>query len=921
MVLPTLLAACTADEIVENNNNAVLSNRAEVEAVTFTAEGLESRLAYEEGAWKWEDTDKFLLLNADDGTKADNEDEIPGDYFTAGKPTTGYEYEKGADGKYTTSASVMTEGLYWGFAPSFNKSYKGYVEYTLDASQDQDYWKDPANQAFITPLYEIVDGENFNNTLPLEMINWYSTLVMPLTNSTKEDITLNQIVLTADKEFVIKGLVNTSEMGSYIMAYNGEEWAPAQNFDDDDENDLTYDPAKGKNELIAGNDDFGGMRKAYLIATNDDSKTSKTIVLNLNEVVLEAGETETFYMLVPASDGKISCEITIIAEEGVIKIDKSADSNKMKNTQIYHNGSKHAFGTITSGKNKGEAKAYNITAGKFEDVTGAYYVASYQDMMDHIETVNGTFFAYNVGDWNLDADMAAAIKESDAFVVFMNDINIEGKAISRATEDKGLELEKVAFAATATVLEDTKVTFASEGGDYEEAEGTEDYEEIVENACVANLIVEKGADVTLVSGEYHAINNAGTLTVASTADFTEASIENAGVLNLVETNAEAITLKGGELNYKVAKAGNEWATDNANVTFALAANAKITVAEGVTLANKVANNAAWRTTQVVSGKTVTKHAISVENNGDIELVGGAEGGDMTIWGTLTNNGNITSASNTLRVMNTATNGAEAKIKVLQFVNYGTFTNNGDLRKDTNDTYGNTNWNKIIVGAGSRTDIDAALDEPAYESFQKEARINNSVAAVVNVAKTIEQIVYCEFEDADEIDLEAVKYASRGINTLRIIGTLTLNRNFGGADAPSTWATEMAGLKRLELANNAEVEVFANDIKIGVSEVVLDGNATISGTQESESAIEFRNAVAEVNFTVYDKAVASGVNKGYELLIDGAVVKAADGHAVTVTHVDEETTTNKPNLIDWKTVVEDAKWFEGVTITAGAASAQ
>ena len=75
MVLPTVLAACTADEIVENNN-AVLKNRAQVEAVTFTAEGVESRIAYEDGVWNWEDTDKFLLLNADNGVTNANEKKI-----------------------------------------------------------------------------------------------------------------------------------------------------------------------------------------------------------------------------------------------------------------------------------------------------------------------------------------------------------------------------------------------------------------------------------------------------------------------------------------------------------------------------------------------------------------------------------------------------------------------------------------------------------------------------------------------------------------------------------------------------------------------------------------------------------------------------------------------------------------------------
>lgn len=923
MVLPTVLAACTADEIVENNN-AVLKNRAQVEAVTFTAEGVESRIAYEDGVWNWEDTDKFLLLNADNGATNANEDKIPGAWFNAGVPTTGYEYAKGENGVYTTAASVMTEGLYWGYAPSFNKTKKGYIEYTLATSQDQDYYKSEDAQVFITPLYEVKEGKTFNNKLPLEMINWYSKLVMPLTNNTKEDITLNQIVLTADYDFVVKGLINTTELDDFVMAYDGEEWAPKQNFDDDDENDLDYNYAKNINEMIAGNNDgFKGMRKSYLTATDANSKKSNTIVLNLDEVVLEAGETETFYMLVPATNGKISCDITIIAEEGVIKIDKSADSNKLKNTEIYHNGNKHAFGTITSGKNKGEAKAYSITAGKFEDVTGAYYVASYDDMMNHIETVNGTFFAYNVGDWNLDAEMAEAIKESDAFVVFMNDINIEGKAISRAA-DKGLELTKVAFAAEATVLKDTKVTFASEGGDYEEAEGTEAYEEIVKKACVANLIVEKGADVTLVSGEFHSINNAGTLTVASTADFAKASIENAGVLNLVEENAKAITLKGGELNYKVAKAGNEWATDNANVTFALAANAKITVAEGVTLTNEVANDAAWRTTKLdANSKTVTKHAISVENNGVIMLGSedaGNDAGSMTIWGSLTNNGDILKGYNaTLTIAGTATNAADAKIKVKEFVNYGTLTNNGDLRSEGSNSYGNNNFGLIIVGEGSRTDIDnnnaSNIEDEDFEEFEdKVGRINNSVAAVVKA--DVEQIVYCEFDDADEIDLEEVRYASRGINTLRITGTLTLNRNFGGADAPSTWATEMAGLKRLELANNAEIEVFANDIKIGVSEVVLEGNATISGTQESESELTFAVPYNELTLNYWNKAVAKTTDKGYKLTVDGVKVTAIAGTEITVNAKNEKTSTAKPYNAAFTVVEEDGTFFTGFTMQAG-----
>ena len=352
------------------------------------------------------------------------------------------------------------------------------------------------------------------------------------------------------------------------------------------------------------------------------------------------------------------------------------------------------------------------------------------------------------------------------------------------------------------------------------------------------------------------------------------------------------------------------------------------------LTNVIANDAAWRTTKLAADEetVLTKHAVSVVNNGTIMLGtedAGNDAGSMTVWGTLTNNGEILKGYNaTLTVAGTATNAAGAKIKVKEFVNYGTLTNNGDLRSEGSDSYGNNNFGLIIVGEGSRTDIDNnnASNIEDFEEFEdKVGRINNSVAAVVKA--DVNQIVYCEFEDADEVDLEAVRYASRGINTLRITGTLTLNRNFGVEDANTYCLTEMAALTNLELANNAEIEVYANDIEIGIPNVLFEGNATISGTQVSESALTFVNLTRKVTMTAYSKAVASTAKKGYVLTVDGVSVKLGDaatyGAATTMEwkHIAEKTSDSKPNNINITVEVEDGSFPEPIGLIAGTPVAQ
>jgi hypothetical protein len=78
MVLPAMLAACTADEIVENNNVANIQGRALLNPMTITVNGAESRANWSDqgyGKFVWDaENDKFSAFMLDvDGVKGAND--------------------------------------------------------------------------------------------------------------------------------------------------------------------------------------------------------------------------------------------------------------------------------------------------------------------------------------------------------------------------------------------------------------------------------------------------------------------------------------------------------------------------------------------------------------------------------------------------------------------------------------------------------------------------------------------------------------------------------------------------------------------------------------------------------------------------------------------------------------------------------
>ena len=152
MVLPAMLAACTADEIVENNN-VNLDGVAKLNPITITmGENADSRLLWDEsglGNWKWgAEGDQFSAFLTS----------VPGTGVIDAL-LTNYVYSS-EDGVHYTTTSVMTEGTYWFYAPGTqDKKDNDLISFKIPVTQTADYYTSDAAQLFFTPLYQLAKDD------------------------------------------------------------------------------------------------------------------------------------------------------------------------------------------------------------------------------------------------------------------------------------------------------------------------------------------------------------------------------------------------------------------------------------------------------------------------------------------------------------------------------------------------------------------------------------------------------------------------------------------------------------------------------------------------------------------------------------------------------------------------------------------
>ena len=851
MALPTLFAACTAEEIVNQAENNALNNRALLgDLVVNVEENAASRATWSDetlswGAWEEEDAFSGALV---DGTGSVTDNLL-----------TNYIYKKNAAGEWTTT-SQLVEGTYsfYSYKGITTKNDRKPVAFDLTsqvADLDNATKVIDDNQLFFSPLYTIeaknTTAEN-NIALPLTFYPYHSIAAYKMVNTTGQTLLISQIV--AEGDFAAKGSILPTKIQAVGLNYNVRK--------DEAEYKLNYKDSSKKTEYTAKE-----IKSMWQEKVLDDAAGVNAITLSCGNYEWEAGQEVIAYMVMPANATISGVKINVVDEEGEAKYIQVAET-RTGNTR---NGYTVASTGITKLEFKrsipvsmfgytsaGAPKAISVKAENLKDADG-YYIDNKEALEDLINVSRGNIKVYNFGEFAVDAEVAELIAEyTGGVVTFTNPIAIKD------TEE--VVVKNIVFDEVTVKGKDTKTGF----------EGTT---VVFENATAAKLTIEAGATVTIEGGSYANVVNNGTLSVLK--ETTGYTIATAGTLN-VYNNLNTITLTKGALNYLATDKDEDGTIEEGEgftasfPTIAAADAYSIVYGEEVVL----------KLDEAMTFAPAANKTASVTANGGIELnqaLTVAKNVTLTIDGDVTGN-----ASGSITTAGVVTNNGVCE-KVVAVLENAKFYNNGEAV---------INYNKglVVTGADSKTSVESAVA----------GKIDNTNEAQVYASNN--QEVFYTVNNATVEDLEAIKFKRYAVNTLRVTGTLTMDRPFGEkADA-----AQLTVLNKMILANDAEVKVDG-DVHVYFNEVVLEGNAKISGWSKKESSLKFdRDAVIKMtNKKVTKASVAAGTAKPYALTLANVSIKQSTDTGAklelvsTINETIATTETATHQVIAGKVVLKDA----------------
>lgn len=856
MVLPAMLAACTADEIVENNNVANVQGRALLNPMAITVNGgADSRAIWSEegyGKFVWDsEKDKFsaFLLDVDaTDTDKDGVKEFTGP-VNSDQLMTNYIYSSEDGEKYTTT-SQMVEGAYWFYAPGREKNTRDLIPFKMEVAQDYDYYTQSTDvQAFFTPIYNLTSVDS-PSSLDLSLTPYFGRAVVTITNTTEEDFTLNQVVLeSTNNPFVYEGNISVQALktAGLVKTYvaDCDEW----HYVGASITSTMTDAQKA--EKYAAKDEAMEVTKttANLVAVDDSKKETKMIVLNLEgeEGYLAVGQTKEFNLVVPRTEAATNCKITLIANKGVKTIESDIQTNYKNGIQFKHNGIMPMFGKTTDG-----FKAYDVK--KFDNLgTNVYYVTSYGQMMNLINTVNGDFTVYNIGDWGIDAAMAKLIaEESDVHVYFKNHIYVTAEAQSRTAEDNTITLKKVTFLKGFTVKEETEVELAAASKNVlsttasVHAEGINVEEgatlKITTGTIYGGMKIAEGATVNLAGGTINGIIvNEGILNV--TAAIVETKIENYGTLTLTD-NAPVVDVKEGAVTYATAKTTGWTTLTNANLT--LPADSKVNATITINSNVKMTFTKSMIVDQFVDGTTI--YAVKLVNNGEIAL--GQY--NLTIDGELENAENAEiSGTGTLTINGSAENDGVVKTQYSKISTDATLENNGTWYADKNAVNDGT----VTLGENSKTRFNYGSGIINNNALSKNLILEKNSDAAKKMT------VYYTFTSAvNSADVNALDCEEYSLNKIIFNEKLTIDVDADNAVTSgglvSNGITKLNEVKTLEFLKGLviEADVKNQTIDNGLTEIIISGSdVTFEGSNwlgaEGETVCAIGLIAPTTNITV------------------------------------------------------------------------
>lgn len=446
MVLPTLFAACTNDEIMENQSpsldgRALLNPNFSISVV----DGADTRFSWNEKEFGWNAftaEDKFSAgLVDNDGTVQD-------------KVLTNYIFST-ADGNNYTTTSQMVEGVYMFYSyPGFESNAKREplaFDLTKQVSTDL---KNPTkviddNQLFIAPLYNL-EAETANEQLGLTFYSYWSAAAIAIKNASKQSFKIVRILLTDETdEFAVKGTISPQKMNAAKLVYS-------------------YNEETGKYELPDKAGDILTADIALAGATENPS-----LVLDCGSYELTAGASTVAYMQVPAGfytkgEMKVEVVVEVAEEEGTAlkSLEKEVVTNFTNNDNVDQIRFRRGKTTAAFGVKEGKPVAFEVDDIELLSAPSAsgLYASSYEDVYNYLtdKELGNNLDIYNIGSLSVDDKMMTLMSRlTTKTVKFVNSIEITSESRTGATL-RGMEFSEGATITKGNITFGSGVKIAAE---------------------------------------------------------------------------------------------------------------------------------------------------------------------------------------------------------------------------------------------------------------------------------------------------------------------------------------------------------------------------------------------------------------------------------------------------------------------------
>lgn len=222
LALPTVFAACTADDILEQGSNASMAERKVVGEISFVNSDAQGRLVFEDGKMKWTETDKLGAALMDTWKGTTTPANPAADYLIVDRIFSNYQYDYDGTG-FSNGNATLVEGNYFVYA-QYNKDQKrSGLAYSIETSQETgtgyDAWY--KNQFYLDHIFvKQGDSEVGVNVLPV-----FPKVNMAIAyEGASSDVQVRKVIVydygtDATDGFGVKGAV-TPELKTVSPAYD-----------------------------------------------------------------------------------------------------------------------------------------------------------------------------------------------------------------------------------------------------------------------------------------------------------------------------------------------------------------------------------------------------------------------------------------------------------------------------------------------------------------------------------------------------------------------------------------------------------------------------------------------------------------------------------------------------------------------------